>query len=297
MKKNIYEEQSFYRFLADYTTRSFEAHNWLTEAINEAGLADIKNVYALNSKQLKLFQRLYLFIVNKIYASVRVDVSGKLFEVSRVNYHSRFGWVVSSVHSGGEENEAKAFLGKMELLGNTSIVIGKRTYFSGPSLICGGGSLRIGSFSNLAENLAIYTGSDAHPMNHAAMMNLNGNSRLVEDGLSMQIAYPELSGALPLVEIGSDVWIGRNVSVKTGVKIGNGCVIGERSLINRDCKPFGVYAGTPARLIRFRFEKNVIESLTRIKWWDWSMSKIKENNVFFGADLVNYKGNIDSLIT
>ncbi|MDP2546459.1 sugar O-acetyltransferase [Oceanobacter sp. 4_MG-2023] len=56
------------------------------------------------------------------------------------------------------------------------------------------------------------------------------------------------SGA-PVV-IGHHVWLGGNVSVLPGVTIGDRCVIGAGSVVNRDIPAGAVAAGNPARVIR-----------------------------------------------
>lgn len=52
------------------------------------------------------------------------------------------------------------------------------------------------------------------------------------------------------VEIGNDVWLGANVTVCGGVKIGNGCVIGAGSVVTRDIPDNSFAAGVPCRVIR-----------------------------------------------
>ena len=128
------------------------------------------------------------------------------------------------------------------------------------------------------------------------MVNLKGNRRIVEDGFNMEIQYPEIDNLNSAVVVGSDVWVGRNVSIKSNVKIGDGCVIGEGSLIRKDCLPYGVYAGYPAKLIRFRFSEKIIEQLLEIKWWNWSIEKVLKNKLFFSTDLSTYKKAIETLI-
>jgi len=54
------------------------------------------------------------------------------------------------------------------------------------------------------------------------------------------------------VEIGDDVWIGRNVIVMPGVKIGSGAVIGAGAVVTHNIEDFAVAVGVPAKVIRYR---------------------------------------------
>jgi acetyltransferase-like isoleucine patch superfamily enzyme len=76
------------------------------------------------------------------------------------------------------------------------------------------------------------------------------------------------------IQIGNDVWIGEGVFIRRGVEIGDGAVIGARSVVTRDVPPYAVVAGAPARLIRYRFEPDVIEALLRLQWWQYGLSAL-----------------------
>jgi acetyltransferase-like isoleucine patch superfamily enzyme len=78
------------------------------------------------------------------------------------------------------------------------------------------------------------------------------------------------------VEIGNDVWIGDDVIIRGGVKIGDGAVIGARALVTKDVPPFAIFAGVPARLIRYRFGRRTCESLESMGWWNWSEEDVKK---------------------
>lgn len=56
------------------------------------------------------------------------------------------------------------------------------------------------------------------------------------------------------VIIGDDCWIGANVTILPGVKLGNGCVVGAGSVVLKDVPDYTVVAGVPARVIRKRVE-------------------------------------------
>ena len=76
------------------------------------------------------------------------------------------------------------------------------------------------------------------------------------------------------IVVGSDVWIGYEAVVLSGVTIGNGAIIGARAVVTRDVPPYAIVGGVPARLIRKRFDDKTIETLLRLKWWNWPSEKI-----------------------
>jgi maltose O-acetyltransferase len=54
------------------------------------------------------------------------------------------------------------------------------------------------------------------------------------------------------VEIGDDAWLGVNVVVMPGVRIGTGAVIGSNSVVTRNIGDYEVWAGNPAIKIKDR---------------------------------------------
>lgn len=48
------------------------------------------------------------------------------------------------------------------------------------------------------------------------------------------------------IEIGDDVWIGANVTILPGVRIGKGCVIGANSTVTKDVEDYSICVGSPA---------------------------------------------------
>lgn len=74
--------------------------------------------------------------------------------------------------------------------------------------------------------------------------------------------------------VGNDVWIGYEAVILAGVTIGDGAIIGTRSLVTKDVPPYTIVGGVPARPIRKRFSEETIHDLLEIKWWDWPKEKI-----------------------
>lgn len=74
--------------------------------------------------------------------------------------------------------------------------------------------------------------------------------------------------------IGNDVWIGQNATIMPGVHIGDGAIIGANSLVSKDVEAYTIVAGNPIRVIRKRFDDELIDLLERFKWWDKSIEEI-----------------------
>ncbi|MFO8237807.1 MAG: CatB-related O-acetyltransferase [Prochlorococcaceae cyanobacterium] len=77
--------------------------------------------------------------------------------------------------------------------------------------------------------------------------------------------------------IGHDVWIGARVFVKKGVTIGNGAVIGAGSVVTRDVPAYAIAVGSPARVLRYRFDEDIRAQLDALQWWrypPWSLNVV-----------------------
>lgn len=87
----------------------------------------------------------------------------------------------------------------------------------------------------------------------------------------------------------NDIWIGDEAMFLGGSTIENGCVIGARTVVppNFKSEPYGIYVGSPARLVRFRFPEKVREALLALAWWEMPMDWIKLYNEAFLVKLAN----------
>ena len=57
--------------------------------------------------------------------------------------------------------------------------------------------------------------------------------------------------------------------------MGRGAVIGANSVVTKDVPPYAIMAGSPARLIRYRFDTNKIENIEKSLWWEKSIESAR----------------------
>ncbi len=76
--------------------------------------------------------------------------------------------------------------------------------------------------------------------------------------------------------IGHDVWLGKNVILTNGCTIGNGVRVAAGAVVTKDLPDYCIAAGVPAKIIGYRFNKDQIDKLNKIAWWNWDIEKIKE---------------------
>lgn len=62
--------------------------------------------------------------------------------------------------------------------------------------------------------------------------------------------------------------------ILSGVSVGDGAVIAARTVCTKNIPPYAIVAGNPGRIIRYRFDEDVIAALLEIRWWDWPIDNI-----------------------
>ena len=76
------------------------------------------------------------------------------------------------------------------------------------------------------------------------------------------------------ITVGNDVWIGYEAVILSGVTIGDGAIVAARSVVTKDVPPYTIVGGVPAKPIRRRFDRETIDALLELRWWDWPAEKL-----------------------
>lgn len=166
-------------------------------------------------------------------------------------------------------------VGGVILSGDVSV--GRFTVINGPntdvfSRLC---PVTIGAFCSIARSVAIqeYNHRIAACSSFYILRHVFGDSDPQEN---------ESDGP---ISIGNDVWIGTQCVVLSGASIGDGAVVGANSVVRGHVPPYAVVAGSPARVLRFRFTEDVVAELLRMRWWDWPIDRIRRNRPLFEGEL------------
>ena len=58
-------------------------------------------------------------------------------------------------------------------------------------------------------------------------------------------------------------------------------MVAAKSVVTRDVPGFAIVAGNPAEIKAYRYSKEVIDMIEKIKWWKWPIEEITKNIEIF----------------
>lgn len=169
---------------------------------------------------------------------------------------------------------SRAKLGKYTKIYNGAKIInskvGDYSYIGSDDYIV---NANIGKFCSFAPG--IRCGIGRHPSkkfvsSHPAFFSVRGQ---IDVHFADRSYFEEL---LPIC-IGNDVWLGMNVIVLDGVRIGDGAIIGAGAVITKDVPPYAIVGGVPGHIIRYRFSSEQIRFLLQYPWWEKSENWLRKH--------------------
>lgn len=128
---------------------------------------------------------------------------------------------------------------------------------------------KIGRYCSIAERVIIGVDPAGHPLDWLSTHPFQYTKKHspIDPALTYESEWKD-------VEIGNDVWIGQEAMIMKGVKIGNGAIIGARSIVTQDIPEYAIAIGIPATVIKYRFSDEIVEKLKRYPWWHLSASNL-----------------------
>ncbi|XHX81267.1 MAG: Vat family streptogramin A O-acetyltransferase [Stenomitos frigidus ULC029] len=178
---------------------------------------------------------------------------------------------------------------------NPNIIIGDYTYYDDPEdsenfernvlyhFPFVGDQLIIGKFCALARGVTFIMNGANHQLNGFSTYPF----QIFGNGWEKASPQPEDLPYKGNTVIGNDVWIGYETVIMPGVQVGDGAIIAAKSVVVSDVPPYAIVGGNPAKLIRQRFDDEVIQVLLEVAWWNWEVGKITRNlEKITAADIV-----------
>lgn len=151
-----------------------------------------------------------------------------------------------------------------------NISCGRESYHNGNFSAKGRGKITIGNFCAFGENVKLIVSN--HNYNYPSIQ------YSLYQRIFKELPYEKQAGT---IDIGHDVWIGDNVIILPNVRIGNGACIGAGAIVTKDIPDYGIAAGNPAKVLKFRFTQEQINKLNDTNWWNWDDAEIRQNRAFF----------------
>ena len=143
--------------------------------------------------------------------------------------------------------------------------------------------LYIGNYCSIAPDVKFIVGSD-HP--YKGLTTFPVKVKILGDD------YEASSKGNIVVE--DDVWIGANSIILSGVKISQGAIIAAGSVVTKDIPPYAIAGGNPAKIIKYRFEPEVIEKLLKVDFSKLTKEKVQKLGTKLYAEIT--KDNVDEIV-
>lgn len=171
--------------------------------------------------------------------------------------------------------EGCKFLGDITISGR--VELGRYVSINGPNtdIISAINMIKIGSFTSIARNVSFQEFNH----NYKGLTTYHINKNILKKARTFDI------NSKGNIEIGNDVWIGSHCVILSGAVIGNGAVVAANSVVTGEVPPFAIVGGSPAKIIKYRFDEETIKALHELQWWNWGIDKIKRNQDFFISPL------------
>jgi len=144
-------------------------------------------------------------------------------------------------------------------------------------------NLQIGSYASVTDNVHLHLNRN-HDFLSVSNMNKDWLTNIFSPGCSGNVRIKQKGQII----IGNDVWIGSKVMIMGGVSIGNGAIVGAGAVVSKDIPPYAITVGNPVKIIRYRFDREYIDKLLKIKWWNWSIDFLKKNQKYFSMDISEF---------
>lgn len=141
----------------------------------------------------------------------------------------------------------------VQIWGEAKVHLSEGSRIADNCILWGNGDIYIGKRTSIGENSMIYANKNGGVVfgdDSCTAVNLyliDSNHLTAKDKLISEQGFDSEK-----IVIGNDVWIGANVTMIKGSSLGNGCVVGACSLVNKKFGEYVIIGGVPAKVLKNR---------------------------------------------
>lgn len=145
--------------------------------------------------------------------------------------------------------------------------------------------IKIGCYCSIGQNTSFIIDAD-HPLHHISTY-----------PYKTMLLHTEKREAISKgdINIGDDVWIGFGSIIMSGVTIGQGAVVAAGSIVTRDVPAYAIVGGIPAKLIKYRFDPDMIKELVKVDYSKLTKEMVNDHIDNLYKELKN-KNDLDWLV-
>ncbi|MBO0590873.1 CatB-related O-acetyltransferase [Cellulophaga sp. E16_2] len=217
--------------------------------------------------------------MKKIIIKILLVLPGLLLKLKELakdgsrDLENKFRFKDAVIETGCKISPDTKVLSKTRIFYNTSLnncTISEYTYIGSNCFLQ---NTSVGKFCSVAKHSLIGLGIHPTDLISTTPLFYRKDNPLKVKLLKEDLGFEEYKP----ITIGHDVWIGARAIVMDGIEIGTGAIVASGAVVTKNIPPYAIVGGVPAKLIKYRFNKEKIEELLSSEWWDWDLEKINKH--------------------
>lgn len=254
-------------YLGSIKAQSYELKSYNLETEINSKLQTLNFYFYFKNKKNKSILNIFTMLPHNLLNKIKLKIGKIIYQLlyaysQNENLPYQFGFLKNNVHNSIVSKTARLY--PVYKISNSKI--GDFSYLAQNATI---NNTSIGKFCSIGPNLI--SGWGVHPTNGISTHPMF-YSTLKQNGFTL--SNEDKIEEIKPIFIGNDVFIGMNVTILDGVTIGDGAVIGAGAVVSKDIPPYAIAVGNPIKVINYRFNEKIIDSLLTVKWWEFNENEL-----------------------